>query len=73
MSLEYEVTIRTTCRACAMAIAGHMPALGTIRSVFVALEKGHLLHANSNMMVFFDGSSVSCPEHGKKLDLASEP
>lgn len=72
----YTVTIATSCRACAMALAGHAPKLRTIHSVFVAeQEEGRRVtrHANSSLMVYFDGSSLACPEHGTVMDLSIEP
>lgn len=53
----YRVVIRTACRSCALAIAGRVPALGTIKGDDV----------------YHDGSALACPEHGKALDLSREP
>ncbi len=72
----YTVTIRTTCRACAMALAGHAPRLRTIRAVFVSepeQDGPRTIHGNSPGLVSHDGSPLACTEHGVVMDLSSCP
>jgi hypothetical protein len=74
----YTVTIRSSCRACAMAIAGHVSKLGTIRAVFVTQPQADrdvplTLHANAPRIKSHDGSACACPEHGKVLDISRDP
>jgi hypothetical protein len=75
----YTVTVRTTCRACAMALAGHVSGLIAARSVFVqphdenAAPGSLIIHANSQMLKAHDGSPCVCTEHGGKSDLSREP
>lgn len=74
----YSVAIQTRCKACAMAIAGQVPKLGTIRSAFVTQpqtdgEVDLTIHANSAWIQAHDGSPIACPEHGAVLDLSREP
>ncbi len=75
----YTVTIRTTCRACAMALAGHAPGLRTIRAVFVSAPEpkeggvARTIHGNSPGLVSHDGTPLACTEHGVVMDLSSCP
>lgn len=73
----YTLTARIRCERCAIALAGHAPGLGTVRSVMVTVEEPDgsalTLHANSPTMQAHDGSPLACPEHGVLMDLAHEP
>ena len=79
MSEIYDVTIRTSCRACAMALAGHAPRLLRAQGIFVrpneeGASAGPLyIHANARGMFLHDGSSYACPEHGGASDLRGNP
>ncbi len=79
---RYEITIRTDCRACAMAIAGHVPAVAKVRLVQVedqdidddgGIVDRVSIHINSPMIQAHDGSPMFCAEHGKATDLSRNP
>lgn len=79
MEIDYRVVIFTQCRECAMAIAGHMPKLGSIRSVVAlalgqASEGGPLtIHSNTPFIKAHDGTAFRCARHGCVIDLSREP
>ena len=79
MSTAYTVTVRTRCRACAMALAGHVPAIMRAYSVDVRAHDEHeapgavFIHANSARVQAHDGSPFACAEHGGESDLRREP
>jgi hypothetical protein len=79
---RYEITLRTDCHACAMAIAGHLPAASELRLVQVqrqtidddgAVIREIGVHINSPMMRMHDGSPMICEEHGAAIDLSKNP
>ena len=79
---RYEVTIRTDCRACALALAGHAPAVAKLRAVWVQEQRvdedGAVLdsvgiHTNSPRVQHFGSSPLACPEHGGPTDTRAEP
>jgi hypothetical protein len=79
---RYEIIIRTDCRACAMAIAGHVPGVAKVRLVQVQDhdidDDGNVvdhvsIHINSPMIQAHDGSPMLCKDHGKATDLSRDP
>jgi hypothetical protein len=83
-TIRYEVTIRTDCKACAMAIAGQTVAAARVKMAWVTQqevdsagqpvdrEDNHrwTIHANAPAIQSHDGSPMFCPDHGKALDLS---
>ncbi len=78
---RYTVELRTDCRACAMAIAGHIPAAAKLRLVQVTdidiNEYGDVVgsigcHINSPSIQGHDGSPMRCAEHGAAIDTSKE-
>ncbi len=74
-----EVLIRTKCRACALALGGQAPILGSIKGVFVTeqemLGEGRRIsvHQNTPGILFTGSGKFACPKHGRTLDLSKEP
>ncbi len=74
----YIVRVLTECKGCAMALAGHAPAL-KVQGAFVTRQENWdddhpiTIHANSARIQSHDGSPLHCALHGRILDLSKDP